>query len=276
MQFQIQFLQVNTLLLCYFCGMILIDTHTHLYLSEFDNDRDQVVKDAIEKGVKYMFLPNINSKSVAGMISLEEKYPTHCFAMMGLHPTDVKKDYQSELNFVSDWLAKRKFIAVGEIGIDLYWDKTFINEQIKAFTFQIELARKYNLPIVIHSRDSMTEILSVLKSMNLEKITGVFHCFNGTLDEANEVIEMGFLLGIGGVVTFKNAGLDKIVAAIDLKNLLLETDAPFLTPVPHRGKRNESAHTYYVAKKIAEIKQTSIENVAEITTHNAKCLFKID
>jgi len=256
--------------------MILIDTHTHLYLNEFDNDRDQVVKDAIDKGVKYMFLPNINSKSVTGMLSLEEKYPSNCFAMMGLHPTDVKDDYESELSIVENWLAKRKFIAVGEIGIDLYWDKTFIDQQIKAFKFQIELARKYDLPIVIHSRDSMTEILSVLKSMDLEKITGVFHCFNGILEEANEVIEMGFLLGIGGVVTFKNAGLDKIVAAIDLKYLLLETDAPFLTPTPYRGKRNESAHTYYVAKKIAEIKQTSIEKVAEITTDNAKRLFKID
>ncbi len=255
--------------------MKLIDTHTHLYLDEFDNDRDEVVKNAIDKGVEQMFLPNINSKSIEGMLSLEAKFPKNVFAMMGLHPTDVKEDFEDELKIVEHWLAKRKFIAIGEIGIDLYWDTTFKNEQIIAFKFQIELARKYDLPIVIHSRDSMTEILEVLNSINLEKVKGVFHCFNGNLEEANKVIEMGFLLGIGGVVTFKNAGLDKIVSAIDLKYLLLETDAPFLTPAPHRGKRNESAHTYYIAQKIAEIKQTNIEEVAEITTKNAEHLFKI-
>lgn len=256
--------------------MKLIDTHTHLYLDAFDSDRDQVVKSAIEKGVEQMFLPNINSKSIEGMLSLEAKFPKNVFAMMGLHPTDVKEDFEDELKIVADWLAKRKFIAVGEIGIDLYWDKTFKNEQIIAFKFQIELAKKYDLPIVIHSRDSMTEILSVLNSMNLENVNGVFHCFNGNLNEANQVVEMGFLLGIGGVVTFKNAGLDKIVSAISLNHVLLETDAPFLTPVPYRGKRNESAHTYYIAKKIAEIKHTKIEKVAELTTKNAEQLFKID
>ena len=256
--------------------MKLIDTHAHLYLNEFDNDRDQVVKRAIEKGIEYMLLPNINSKSIDGMLSLEEKFPGHCHAMMGLHPTDVEANYASELKIVEDWLAKRKFIAIGEIGIDLYWDQTFKNEQIIVFTHQIKLAKKYDVPIVIHSRDSMAEILSVLNSMSLDNLKGVFHCFNGTLEEANKVIEMGFLLGIGGVVTFKNAGLDKIVSAIDLKHLLLETDAPFLTPVPHRGKRNESAHIFHIAKKIAEIKQTTIKRVAEATTENAMHLFKID
>ncbi len=256
--------------------MKLIDTHTHLYLDEFDKDRDEVVKNAIDKGVEQMFLPNINSKSIDEMLRLEAKYPKNVFAMMGLHPTDVKKDFKDELKIIESWLAKRKFIAVGEIGIDLYWDTTFKSEQITAFKFQIELAKKYDLPIVIHSRDSMTEILEVLNAINLEKIKGVFHCFNGNLEEANQVIEMGFLLGIGGVVTFKNAGLDKIVSAIKLNHLLLETDAPFLTPVPYRGKRNESAHTYYIAQKIAEIKKTSIEAVAEITTQNAKDLFKVN
>jgi TatD DNase family protein len=256
--------------------MKLIDTHTHLYLEEFDKDRDEVVKNAIDKGVEQMYLPNINSKSIEGMLSLEAKYPKNIFAMMGLHPTDVKENVKDELKIVESWLVKRKFIAIGEIGIDLYWDTTFKNEQIIAFKFQIELAKKYDLPIVIHSRDSMTEILEVLNEMNLEKVKGVFHCFNGNLEEANQVIEMGFLLGIGGVVTFKNAGLDKIVSAIELNHLLLETDAPFLTPVPYRGKRNESAHTYYIAQKIAEIKKTSIEKVAEITTQNAKDLFKVN
>ncbi len=256
--------------------MKLIDTHAHLYLDAFDKDREQVVRNAIERGVEQMYLPNINSKSIPGMLELERKFPKNCFAMMGLHPTDVKEDYESELKIVEEWLAKRKFIAVGEIGIDLYWDTSFKSEQIIAFRFQIEQAKKYNLPIVIHSRDSMTEILAELNSINLDSVNGVFHCFNGNLEEAEQVIEMGFLLGIGGVVTFKKAGLDKIVSAIDLKHLLLETDAPFLTPAPHRGKRNESAHTYHIAQKIAEIKKTNIEEVAEITTENAMHLFKMD
>lgn len=255
--------------------MKLIDTHTHLYLDAFDSDRDQVIKNAIERGVEHMYLPNINSKSVDGMLEIEAKFPENCFAMMGLHPTDVKEDYKEELRIVEEWLAKRKFIAVGEIGIDLYWDKTFIKEQIIAFKFQIELAKKYNLPIVIHARDSMKEILEVLLSMKLAGVKGVFHCFNGNLEDAHQVIEMGFYLGIGGVVTFKKAGLDKIVSAIGLNHLVLETDAPFLTPAPHRGKRNESAHTYYIAKKIAEIKGMAIEEVAEITTENALHLFKL-
>ena len=256
--------------------MILIDTHTHLYLKDFETDRDQVVANAINKGVKYMFLPNINSESVAGMLHLEEKFPDNCFAMMGLHPTDVKDDYKNELQIVEDWLSKRKFIAIGEIGIDLYWDKTFKDEQIIAFKSQIALANKYDLPIVIHSRESMKEIISTLKSLDAKTFKGVFHCFNGTLGDAHEVIKMGFHLGIGGVVTFKNAGLDKIVSEIDLKHLLLETDAPFLTPTPFRGKRNESAYTYYIAQKIAEIKNTSVEEVAAVTTQNALKLFKID
>ncbi len=255
--------------------MILIDTHTHLYLEEFDADRDQVVANAIERGVKYMFLPNINSKSIDGMLNLENKHPQNCFAMMGLHPTDVKEDYVRELKIIEEWLGKRKFIAIGEIGIDLYWDKTFKEEQIIAFKFQISLAQKYDLPIVIHSRESMKEIISALKSLETKKFKGVFHCFNGTLDDAHEVIKMGFHLGIGGVVTFKNGGLNKIVSEIDLKHLLLETDAPFLTPTPFRGKRNESAYTYYIAQKIAEIKNISIEEVAEITTENALKLFKV-
>ncbi len=256
--------------------MILIDTHTHLYLDAFDNDRSQVIQNAIEKGVEYMFLPNINSESINGMLAIEEQYPKNCFAMMGLHPTDVKEDFKNELEIIENWLEKRKFIAIGEIGIDLYWDKTFKKEQITTFKIQIELAKKYHLPIVIHSRDSMQEILTVLKSINTDNLSGVFHCFNGTIDEAKEVIDMGFMLGIGGVVTFKNSGLDKIVSAIGLQHLLLETDAPFLTPVPYRGKRNESAYTYYIAHKIAEIKQLTFEEVAQVTTENAKHLFNIE
>lgn len=256
--------------------MILVDTHTHLYLDESENERIQVIERAIDKGVKYMFLPNINSESIGGMLSLERKYPKNCFAMMGLHPTDVKANYKDELLIIEKWLTKRKFIAIGEIGIDLYWDKTFKEEQITAFVHQIELAKKYQLPIVIHSRESMTEILSVLDRIDIENLTGVFHCYNGTLEEAFKIIDMGFMLGIGGVVTFKNSGLDKIVSAIGIEHLLLETDAPFLTPVPFRGKRNESSYILYIAKKIAEIKNLNIEEVARITTDNAKRLFNID
>jgi len=256
--------------------MIFVDTHTHLYLDEFENDRSQVIERAIDKGVKYMFLPNINSESIGGMLSLEEKYPKNCLPMMGLHPTDVKANFKDELQIIEQWLTKRKFIAIGEIGIDLYWDKTFKNEQIEAFIYQIKLAKKYKLPIVIHSRESMTEILTVLENIDTENLTGVFHCFNGTLEEAFKVIDMGFMLGIGGVVTFKNSGLDKIVSAIGIEHLVLETDAPFLTPVPFRGKRNESSYLLYIAQKIAEIKNMDIEEVARITTINATKLFNVD
>ena len=254
--------------------MILTDTHTHLYLGHFNADRDDVIHRAIEKGVKYMLIPNIDRNSVEGMLEICDKYPEHCFPMMGVHPTDVKRDYKEELRSVETWLEKRKFIAIGEIGIDLYWDKTFLKEQEYCFKHQIELANAYNLPIVIHSRESMDEIFSLLESIGSNLPKGVFHCFSGTLDEAKKAIDMGFLLGIGGVITFKKSNLSEIGKKIDLKQLVLETDAPFLTPAPFRGKRNESAYTYYVAKKIAELKEMEIEEVAKVTTENAKTLFK--
>lgn len=253
--------------------MILTDTHTHLYLEQFDEDRSSVVERAIQKGVEYMILPNIDSKSIDVMLDLCNQFPKNCFPMIGLHPTSVFENYEEELKVVETFLTNQCFRAIGEIGIDLYWDKTFAKEQEIAFKYQIALANKYDLPIVIHSRDSMNEIFRVLEEVNLAELKGVFHCFSGTLEDANRITEMGFLLGIGGVITFKNSKLPSIIEQIDAKHLLLETDAPYLTPAPFRGKRNESAYTYYVAEKIAEIKNVPIEAIAEITTANAKKLF---
>ena len=254
--------------------MFLTDTHTHLYLKEFNDDRREMIERALEQDVKAMLLPNIDSSSINDMLKLSKQFPNNCFPMMGLHPTSVKENYLEELNQIEFWLAKEKFYAIGEIGIDLYWDKTFQKDQEIAFTKQIELAKKYQLPIVIHMRDSFDEVYEIVKKYTSPELTGVFHCFTGTIEQAKKIIELNFLLGIGGVVTFKNSSLDKVVEKVDIKYLLLETDAPFLTPMPFRGKRNESAYTRLVARKIAEIKNISLEEVAEITTSNAKQLFK--
>jgi TatD DNase family protein len=254
--------------------MIFTDTHTHLYLNAFDEDRSEVVQNAIDQNIKYMLLPNIDSASVSGMFELCTDFPKNCFPMMGLHPTSVKENYKDELKNVEEWLEKKKFIAVGEIGIDLYWDKTFKREQEEAFRYQIDLALKHDLPFVIHSRESFDEIFAVLYDYRESGLKGVFHCFTGTLDQAQKAIDLGFFLGIGGVVTFKNSGLDSVVKEIDLKNIMLETDSPFLAPMPFRGKRNESAYIHLIARKIAEIKNMDLSIVAEITTNNAKNLFK--
>ncbi len=254
--------------------MFLTDTHTHLYLEEFNNDRKEMIKRALEQDVKAMLLPNIDSSSIDGMLKLCQQNPENCFPMMGLHPTSVKDNFLEELELVENWLSKDKFFAVGEIGIDLYWDKTFQKEQEIAFIKQIELAKNYRLPIVIHMRDSFDEVYEIVKTQSSPALTGVFHCFTGTLEQAEKIIELNFLLGIGGVVTFKNSGLDKVVEKIDIKHLLLETDSPFLTPMPFRGQRNESAYTRLVARKIAEIKRISLEEVAEMTTFNANKIFK--
>ncbi len=254
--------------------MFLTDTHTHLYLEEFTDDRKEMVERALENDVKYMLLPNIDSSSIDVMMELCTQFPENCFPMMGLHPTSVKENYQEELDLISRWVEKKKFIAIGEIGIDLYWDKTFQKEQEIALAYQIELAIKHKLPIVIHMRDSFDEVYAVVKNYASPELSGVFHCFTGTLDQAKKIIDLNFMLGIGGVLTFKNSGLDRVVEKIDLNNLVLETDSPFLTPMPYRGKRNESAYTRIVAEKIAEIKNISLEKIAEITTSNANQLFK--
>ena len=254
--------------------MILTDTHTHLYLDAFNEDRQKVIENALNNGVKYMLLPNINSDSAENLISLWLQFPENCFPMMGLHPTSVKENYEEELDLVAEWHEQERFIAVGEIGIDLYWDKTFQKQQEEAFRFQIDLALQKKLPIVIHSRDSFDEIIHILNDYKNSTLTGVFHCFTGNIDQANVVIEMGFMIGIGGVVTFKNSGLAETISKIDMKYILLETDSPFLSPMPFRGKRNESAYTRVVAQKIADIKNMDISEVAEKTTENAIRLFK--
>lgn len=255
--------------------MILIDTHAHTYLKEFDEDRKPSIENAISAGVRKILLPNIDSTSIDDMLKLSSEFPDVCLPMMGLHPTSVDENYEKELNLVETWLKKQKFIAIGEIGMDLYWDKTFVEQQKICFKRQLQLANEYNLPTAIHIRKAFDETFAVLKEMNQSKFRGVFHCFGGDLRQAQKAIEAGFYLGIGGVVTYKNAGLQEVIKEIPLEKLVLETDAPFLTPVPHRGKRNESAYLQNIAEKIAEIKNVSVQKVGEITSENAKILFKI-
>lgn len=252
---------------------MVTDTHTHLYAKEFEKDRDQLIRKAIDQGVTRFFLPNIDSESIGDMLSLEAAWPENCFAMMGLHPCHVGATWRSELKVMKEWLQKRPFVAIGEIGIDLYWDKTTLVDQQQAFAEQIEWALTYNYPIVIHTRNSFNETLAVLKEFR-QLPRGIFHCWSGTLEQAEAVLAMGgFKLGIGGVVTFKNSGIDKVVEAVDLEHLVLETDAPYLAPVPFRGKRNEPSYILEVAKKVAEIKSTTFENVSITTTSNALKLF---
>lgn len=252
---------------------MIVDTHCHLYLDEFKNDIHEVIKRAGAEGVNKFYLPAIDSAEIENIFLLEEKFPGKCIAMMGLHPCSVKENYLDELNIVKDWMAKRKFAAVGEIGLDFYWDKTFTIQQYKAFRMQIELSLQYNLPIVIHTRNAMQETIDVVKEYKSKGIRGIFHCFGGTEENANEIIEAGFYLGIGGVLTYKKSGLAEVLERIDLKHLVLETDAPFLTPVPFRGKRNESSYLKFIVEKLAEIKNVTPEEVASVTTTNAQKIF---
>jgi len=255
--------------------MILTDTHAHLYLEQFDPDRDQVIENAIQKGVKFMLLPNIDKDSILPMMNLVHDFPANCFPMMGLHPTSVGPDYADQLETVKSWLKKEKFYAIGEMGIDLYWDKTYFEEQQEAFRIQTGLALEYDLPLVIHSRNSFDEIFRLMDEIWQPGLKGVFHCFTGNLEQAEHILSLGFKLGIGGVLTYKNSGLDKVIENVSLEHLLLETDAPFLAPVPYRGKRNESAFIPHIANKIAVIKKVSIEEIASITTKNAINLFHL-
>lgn len=257
--------------------MKFIDTHSHLYSSKFNEDRSEVVNAAILTGVKKILLPNISSKYTKKMLTLCEEFPNNCFPMMGLHPCDVtEKNYESEICHIEKELAKKKYIAVGEIGLDLYWEKSTLEIQKKAFIHQIKLAKKHQLPIVIHTRDSFQEAIEIIEVLNDNLLTGVFHCFNGGLKEAERIIDLkGFYLGIGGVLTFKNAGVAEIIKNIDLSHLLLETDAPYLAPVPFRGKRNESKYILTVAKRLSETLNVTIEEVAKTTTKNAENLFNL-
>jgi TatD DNase family protein len=256
--------------------MILVDTHTHLYAEEFSEDIASVISRAKENHVMQFLLPDIDRSTRESMFELHRKYPNLCLPMIGLHPTSVKEDYKVELDEIQRNLAQFKFCGIGETGIDLYWDKTFIHEQIESFDFHVELSIKHDLPLVIHSRKSLNEIFLILKKHVSKKLAGVFHCFPGNIKEAERAVEMGFYLGIGGVVTYKNSTMAEVVRHIGLEHLVLETDAPYLTPVPHRGKRNESAYIPLIADYVAQLKKTSIVEVAEITSANAKKLFSLD
>ena len=255
--------------------MKIIDTHTHLYLNQFKDDIDKVIKRSIDKGINKFIFPAIDSTHFDDMHDLKNKYPGSIYLMSGLHPTDVKENYKEELEFVVNSLKSHSYVAIGEIGIDLYWDKTYLKHQLDAFEFQIRLAIKNDLPIVIHCREAFDEIFEILDKENCTKLRGVFHCFTGTLKQANRAIKLGFKLGIGGVVTFKNVGIDKFLNQIDLKHIVLETDSPFLAPVPIRGKRNESAYITYVIDKLSEIYGLSVKEIASVTTKNAEKVFAL-
>jgi TatD DNase family protein len=250
-----------------------IDTHAHLYAEEFNQDRADMLVRFEAQQVRKIYMPNVDHTSIDGMLELEERSAGTCVAMMGLHPCYVKKDFERELYEVENWLSKRKFVAVGEIGTDLYWDKTFWEQQKEAFTIQVNWAKQYGLPIVIHCRESLEQTIELVEQLTDGKLRGIFHCFSGTAEQAQRITKLGFYLGIGGVVTFKNAGLDKVLPEIDVRHLVLETDSPYLAPVPHRGKRNEPAFIPLIAGKIAEIKKLDVREIQTATTHNALELF---
>lgn len=254
--------------------MTLIDTHAHLYLENFKSDRTAVMERTIAEGVKTIYLPAINSEEHANLLEMEAKFPDNCLAMMGLHPCYVKEDYESELTLVADWLAKRPFAAVGEIGLDFYWDRSFEAAQYDAFRRQLDWSKKYRIPVSIHSRDSTEESIGVVKEQQDGSLSGIFHCFSGSYEQARKAADLGFYLGIGGVLTYKNSGLPEILQKVGLTHIVLETDAPYLTPVPFRGKRNESSYLKYVVEKLSDIFGLSPEAIAQITTENAMKVFK--
>lgn len=250
-----------------------IDTHAHIYSDEFDQDRADAIRRAEENNVKRIYMPNVDHASIDAMLEAELRYPDMCIPMMGLHPCSVKKDFERELYLVEDWLAKRKFCAVGEIGTDLYWDKSFWEQQKEAFTIQVGWAKKYNLPIIIHCRESIDQTIELVEQLQDGKLTGIFHCFSGSVEQAQKIAKLNFYVGIGGVATFKNGGLDKVLPEVSLDRIVLETDSPYLAPVPHRGKRNEPSYIPMIAQKIHEFKKVSIEEIEEKTTSNALKLF---
>ncbi len=255
--------------------MILTDTHTHLYSEEFDTDRDDMIQRAVNAGVSRFFVPSIDSSYTKAMYELEKQYPGTVHLMMGLHPTYVKENYREELAHVEQQLTNRKFVAIGEIGIDLYWDKTFLKQQQYAFKYQIQLAKKYGLPINIHCRDAFDEVFEVLESEKGDGLYGIFHCFTGTYEQALKAISYNMKLGIGGVATFKNGKIDQYLAKIDISHIVLETDAPYLSPVPYRGKRNESAYISIIAAKLAALYSLPVDEIADVTTRNAVDIYGI-
>ncbi len=253
----------------------MIDTHAHIYASEFDNDRDQVVERALAQGVEKILLPNIDLDSIEPMLQTEAAYPEICRSMMGLHPCYVDGNVKQTLEIIHSWFAKHNFIAVGEIGIDLYWDKTYKAEQEMAFTTQLNWAKEMKLPVVIHTRDSIQETLALLEKEQDGSLSGVFHCFGGSVEEAKAINDLGFHLGLGGVTTFKNGGMDKVIPHLDMDYVILETDCPYLAPVPHRGKRNEPSYIPLVAERIASLRELSIDDVQAMTNRNANRLFAL-
>ena len=255
---------------------MFIDTHTHLFVDAFDEDRDEVVERAIGAGVEKMLLPNIDTSTIQAMLDLTAKYPSNCFSMIGLHPGNVGADWEEQLEVMKKHLDNGEFIAVGEIGMDLYWDKTFVKEQKEAFRRQVEWAKEKQLPIAIHAREAFKEIFEILDELNDESLRGVFHCFTGSAEDAKHVMSYGgFKMGIGGVVTYKNGGLDKVLSDVPLNELILETDSPYLTPTPFRGKRNESSYIIHIAEKLADIYGVPLKEIESITTKNAIELFNI-
>ncbi len=255
--------------------MHLIDTHTHLYLEHFDSDRDDMLQRAFSAGIHQLFLPNIDMDSLQPMLELCRNFPSNCFPMIGLHPTSVGENVNEQLRFLEEAMAHSKFYAIGEIGIDLYWDKTFIDAQITAFRTQLDWAKKLNLPVVIHTRDAFPLILDLVEEAQDGNLTGVFHCFTGDETDAKRIMDMNFMIGIGGVITYKKSHLPEVLQHVPLDFMVLETDSPYLPPVPYRGKRNESSYMIETALKLAEIKGVSMEEIAMMTTRNAQKLFKI-
>ncbi len=255
--------------------MILTDTHTHLYAEQFNEDRVEVVQRAVANGVERFFIPAIDSETTNSMMELEKQFPDNMFLMMGLHPTHVKENYKEELAHVKKWLDSRNFFAVGEIGIDLYWDKSFLRQQQDAFKQQIVWAKEKNLPIVIHCRDAFNEVFEVLEEMKEDNLYGIFHCFTGNLEQAKQAINYNMKLGIGGVATFKNGKIDTFLNQISIENIVLETDAPYLAPTPFRGKRNESAYLLNIAEKVSEIYKLPLAEIVKITTQNSKDVFGV-
>ncbi len=255
--------------------MKFIDTHCHLYVEEFIADVNEVIKKAMENGVEKFYLPSIDSSEMQNLLELEAAYKENCFAMAGLHPCSVKENYEEELDLVEFWLKRRRFAAIGEIGLDFYWDTTFSEEQYRAFSQQMQWGLDFDLPIVIHTRNAMEETINSVKPFAAKGLRGIFHCFSGNRAQAEEIISMGFLLGIGGVITFKNSGLAESIKDIPLEYMVLETDAPYLAPVPFRGRRNESSYIPLIAKKLADVKNIPLEEVARVTTENAEKVFAI-
>lgn len=255
--------------------MTFTDTHTHLYSKQFDHDRDEMLQRAIDLGVTRLLLPNIDVESIGPMLELEARWPQNCFPMMGLHPCHVEANFEAQLEVIFEWLHKRPFLAVGEIGLDYYWSKDLIPQQKEAFKLQTLKALELDLPIVIHARDSIDDLVELVAQLQNGQLRGVFHCYTGNAKQAQQIIDLGFYLGIGGVVTYKNSDLGEVLQSVPMERLLLETDSPYLAPVPHRGKRNESAYVKHVAEKLSEVYRCSLETIATQTELNTNALFRL-